>query len=75
MRELSGSLGSDMKDIAQRIHSLNKQAKLMQDFTYDHDRNGHKEMHSGIVKFMIEAMQQRHTLCMVEICYIMHGIL
>ena len=33
-RQLSGTLGSDMKDIARKIRALDKQAKLMMEFEY-----------------------------------------
>ena len=64
-RQLSGSLGSDMKNIAQRIHALNKQAKLMQEFKYDDIREDSRrydcDIYSGIVEYMIQAIQQRQT--------------
>ena len=43
-RQLSGSLGGDMKDIAQKIHALNKQAKAMHEFKYEEEQDGPKAM-------------------------------
>ena len=59
-RQLSGSLGSDMKHIAQQIHSMDKQAQLMMQFEWKEGYAKHK-LYPGVIQYMIQAMKERAT--------------
>ena len=53
-RQLSGSLGNDLKDIAKQIHQKNKQAKMIQKY-----ESGHGSLSWKLIRFMENVIRDR----------------
>ena len=54
-RQLSGSLGSDMKNVAKKIHTMDKQAKLMMEFKHG------KVLMNAIIEYAIHALEEKNS--------------